>query len=79
MPKISGRGHVLILTDGACVDGRIYLQKRETMKECTGSGPVGELPMLESNDCYLNSNISDKSIEVTERECTLIQEVLCFI
>ena len=57
MPKISGHGHVLILTDGSCVDGRIYLQKRETVKECTGDGPVGEPPMLKSNDGYLNSNI----------------------
>ena len=77
MPKISGHGHVLILTDEACIDGRIYLQKREIVKECTGSGPVGEPPMLKSNDCYLNSNIRDKSIEVRKRECTLIQEVLC--
>jgi hypothetical protein len=78
-PKISGHGHVLILTDGACVDGRIYLQKRETMKECTGGGSMGEPPIIKSNDCYLNSNIRDKSIEVRKRECTLIQEALRFI
>ena len=40
---------------------------------------MGDPPMLESNDCYLNSNISDKSIEVRKIECTLIQEVLYFI
>jgi hypothetical protein len=79
MPKISGHGHVLILMDGTYVDGRMYLQKRETVKECTGGGPVGEPPMLKSDDCYLNSNIRDKSVEVRKRECTLIQEALCFI
>jgi hypothetical protein len=46
MPKISGHGHVLTRTDGAFTDGRVYLQKRENVKECTGGGPVGEPPML---------------------------------
>ena len=67
MPKINGHGHVLILTDEACVDRRIYLQKRETVKECTGGGPAGEPPMLKLNDCYLDSNINDKSIEVRKK------------
>ena len=79
MPKINGHGHILILTDGSCVDGRIYLQKRETVKKCIDDGPVGEPPMLKSNDGYLNSNIWDKSIEVRKGECTLIQEALRFI
>ncbi len=39
MPKTSGHRHVLILTDRAYVDGRMDLQERETMKECTGGGP----------------------------------------
>jgi hypothetical protein len=68
MPKISGHGHVLTLTDGAYTDGRMYLQKRETVKECTGGGPVGEPPMLKSDACYLNKNIYSKSIEV-RKEC----------
>uniref|UniRef100_A0A2N9H2D6 Uncharacterized protein n=1 Tax=Fagus sylvatica TaxID=28930 RepID=A0A2N9H2D6_FAGSY len=63
MSKISGHGHVLTLTDGTYVDERMYLQKRETVKECTGGGPVGEPPMLKSDACYLSSNISDKSVE----------------
>ncbi len=72
MSKISGSGHVLTLTDGTYDDGRMYLQKRETVKECTGGRPVGEPPILKSDACYLSSNISDKSVEVRKRECTLI-------
>jgi hypothetical protein len=49
------------------------------MMECTGGGPVGEPQMLKSDACYLNSNIRDKSVKVRKRECTLIQETLCFI
>jgi hypothetical protein len=79
MPKISGHGHVLILTDRAYVDGRMDLQERETVKECTGGGPVGDPPMLKSNYCYLSSDISDKNIEVRKSECTLTEGVLCFI
>ena len=79
MPKISGHEHVLILTDGAYVEERMDLEERETMKKCTGGGPVGELPMLKSNYCYLSSNISDKNIEVRKIECTLTEGVLCFI
>jgi hypothetical protein len=79
MPKINGHGHVLILTDRACVDGRMYLQKRETVKEYTGGGPVGEPPMLKSDYCYLSNNIGDKIIEVRKRVCTLTEGVLCFI
>jgi hypothetical protein len=76
MPKINGHGHVLILTDGAYVDGRMDLQKRETVKECTGGGPVGKPPMLKLNHCNLSSNVNNMNIEVRKRECTLIREVL---
>ena len=79
MSKISEPGHVLTLTDETYVDRQMYLQKRETVKECIGSGPMGEHSMLKSNACYLSSNISDKSVEVRKRECTLIWEALCFI
>ena len=79
MPKINGHRHVLILTDGAYVDGRMDLQERETVKECIGGGPVGEPPMLKSNYYYLSSNISDKNIEVRKREYILTEGVLCFI
>ena len=67
MPKISGHGHVLILTDGAYVDRRMDLLKRETVKECTGSGSVRKPPMLKLNYCNLSSNASDKNIEVRKR------------
>ena len=79
MPKINGHEHVLILTDGACVDGRMYLQKREIVKEYTSGGPVGEPPMLKSDYCYLSNNIGDKIIEVRKKVCTLTEGVLCFI
>ena len=64
MSKISGHRHVLTLRDGTYVDGRVYLQKRDIVKKCTGSGPAGEPPMLKSDVCYLNSNFNDKSVEV---------------
>jgi hypothetical protein len=67
MPKISAHEHVLTWTDGSFVDGRMYLQERETMKECIGGGLAGEPPMLKSKDCYLNSSINDKSIEVRKK------------
>ena len=79
MPKISGHEHVLILTDRACVDGRMYLQKRETVKEYTDGGPVGEPSMLKLDYCYLSNNIGDKIIEVRKRVWTLTEGVLCFI
>uniref|UniRef100_A0A2N9EXQ6 Uncharacterized protein n=1 Tax=Fagus sylvatica TaxID=28930 RepID=A0A2N9EXQ6_FAGSY len=56
---------VMYSVNGTYVDERMYLQKRETIKECTGGGPVGEPPMLKSDACYLSSNISDKSVEFT--------------
>ena len=49
IPKISGHEHILTLTDGAYTGGRMYSQKRETVKECTGGGPVGEPLMLKSD------------------------------
>jgi hypothetical protein len=70
MSKISGNRHVLTRTDGACTDRRVYLQKRENVKECTGGGPVGEPPMLKSNTCYLERNINSESIEV-RKECVI--------
>ncbi len=79
MLKISGHGHVLILTDGAYVDGRMDLQKRETVKGCTGSGPVRKPLMLKSNHCNLSSNVYNMNTKVRKRECTLIREVFCFI
>jgi hypothetical protein len=79
MPKISGHGHVLILTDGAYVDGRMDLQKRETVKGCTGGGLVTKPSMLKSNHCNLSSNVYNMNTEVRKRECILIREVLCFI
>ncbi len=66
--KISEHGHILTRTDGAYIDGRVYLQNKENVKECTGSGPVGEPPMLKSNVCYLERDINSESIEV-RKEC----------
>ena len=79
MPKISGHGHILILTDEAYVDGRMDLQKRETVKGCTGGGPMRKPPMLKSNHCNLSSNVYNMNTEMRKRKCILIQEVLCFI
>ena len=72
MPKISGHGHVLTRTDGACTDGRVYLQNKKNVKECTGGGPVGEPPMLKLNVCYLEQNINSESVEVRKRVCILV-------
>ena len=72
MPKINGHGHVLILIDETFVDGRMYLQNREKVKECTDGGPVVEPLMLKLDACSLNSNSNDKSIEVRKRVCTLV-------
>jgi hypothetical protein len=47
-------------------------KKRETVKECTGGGSVGEPPMLKSDARYLNSNICDECVEVRKKVCTLI-------
>ena len=49
------------------------------MKECINGGSVGEPSMLKLNNCYLNSNISEKRVEMRKIECTLIREVLSFI
>ena len=49
MPKISGHEHGFTQMDGTCNDGRVYLQNRENMKQCTGGGPVREPPILKSN------------------------------
>ena len=54
--------------DGVYTGGRMYLQKRETMKECTGGHPVGEPPMLKSDARYLNKNIYSESVKV-RKEC----------
>ena len=54
--------------DGVYTGGRMYLQKRETMKECTGGDPMGEPPMLKSDARYLNKNIYSESVEV-RKEC----------
>ena len=67
MPKFSGHGHVLTWTDGVFTDGRLHLQKRETVKEYTGGGPVGEPLMLKSDACDLK-DIYSESIEV-RKEC----------
>jgi hypothetical protein len=67
MPKISGHGHVLTWTDGVFSDGRVYLQKRETVKEYTGGGPMGKPLMLKSDACDLK-DIYSESIEV-RKEC----------
>ncbi len=72
MSKISGPRHVLTLTNGTYVDGRMYLQKRKIVKERIDGALVGEPPMLKSDACYLSSNISDKSVNMRKRECTLI-------
>jgi hypothetical protein len=57
----------------------VYLQKRETMKECIGGGPVGESPMLKSDPCYLDSSISDKSVEVRKRVYLDLRSSLLYI
>jgi hypothetical protein len=72
MPKISGHGHVLTLMDETCTGGRMYLQKRETVKEGIGDGPVREPPMLKSDARYLDKNIGSKNVEVRKRMCTLV-------
>ena len=79
MPKISGHGHVLTLTDGTYINGRVYLQKRKTMKECIGGGSVEESPMLKSDVCYLDSSISDKSVEVRKRVYLDLKSSLLYI
>ena len=79
MSKISGHGHVLILMDGANVDGRMDLQKRETVKECTDGGSVVKPLMFKLDYCNLSSNVNNVSIEVRKRMYPLIREVLCFI
>jgi hypothetical protein len=48
----------------------MYLQKRETVKECTGGGSVGEPLMLKSDTRYLNKDIYSESVEV-RKECVL--------
>ena len=78
MPKISGHGHVLTLMDGTCTGGWMYLQKRETVKEGTGGGPVREPPMLKS-DANLDKNIGFENVEVRKRMYTLVWEALSFI
>ncbi len=65
--------------DGACIDGRVYLQKKETVKGCTGGVPVKEPPMLKSDVRPPNQDISFESIEVRKRVCTLFEGFLCFI
>ena len=79
MPKISGHGHDSTLTDGTCIGGRMYLQKRETVKESIDSGPVGEPPMLKLDARYLDKNVDSESVEVRKRVCTLVGETLSFI
>ena len=76
MSKISGHGHVSTWTDRTCAGGRMYLQNRETEKECTGSSPTGEPPMLKSGVCYLNQNIYSESVEVRRKVCPLFEEFL---
>jgi hypothetical protein len=79
MSKISGHGHVSTWTDGTCAGGRMYLQNRETVKECIGGGPTGEPPMLKSDVRYLNQNIYSESVEVRRKVCRLFEEFLYFI
>ena len=79
MPKISGHGHGSTLTDGTYIGGRMYLQKRKTVKESTDGDPVGEPPMLKSNAHYLDKNVDSESVEVRKRVCTLVGEALSFI
>ena len=51
MPKISRLGHILILMDEIYFEGQMDLQKREIVKESTGSRPMGESPMFKLNHC----------------------------
>jgi hypothetical protein len=73
MPKIRRHRHVSTRMDRACTDGRVYLQKKETVKGCTGGGLVKEPPMLKSDVRPPDQDVSFESIEVRKRVCTLFK------